>query len=267
MIRAFRSELIKLTRWSVLVGGAAIIVITALFAYFFVSRVTHLMLSGKNPNLIADALPTPQGLVTVLAEAQPIVAAIAIIIVATSVAGEWSQGTLRNLLVREPARLRWLSGKLLALLLFVVVCASLALLVGALVAFLGAAAQGISTTSWTSSAGVQTFLGFFANSLLGTIGICLLGMAVALLTRSVAIAVGISLAYVLVGEALIAAVWPEGAEWFPVHIFGYLPGVTSLTSYGTAPMGYGADVLVALGYMVGFVAISFAVFRQMDITA
>jgi pimeloyl-ACP methyl ester carboxylesterase len=39
-------------------------------------------------------------------------------------------------------------------------------------------------------------------------------------------AVGIAVAYVLVGEALIGEVWSNGAQWFPVHIFGYLPGVT-----------------------------------------
>lgn len=269
MVRAFRSELIKLTRWSILSGGVAMVVITTLFASFLVSRVAHLVIavSSKNPNLIADALPTTRGLVTVLAGAQPIVSAIAVIIVATNVAGEWSQGTLRNLLVRKPERLRWLAGKMLALLLFVVASAALALLVGAGVALLRAQAQGISTAPWTSVAGVGTLLRFFVNSLLGILGISLLGMALALLTRSVAGAVGIALAYILVGETLIAAVWSEGAQWLPAHIFGYLPGVISPTSYGAAPMGYGADVLVALLYMAGFVAVSFAVFRRMDITA
>ena len=35
-------------------------------------------------------------------------------VVAANVAAEWSQGTLRNLLVREPGRLRLLAGKMLA---------------------------------------------------------------------------------------------------------------------------------------------------------
>jgi hypothetical protein len=38
-------------------------------------------------------------------------------------------------------------------------------------------------------------------------------------------------------------------------------------SYGPAPMGYGADLLVALLYMAGFIVVGFASFRVMDITA
>ncbi len=42
MVRAFRSELIKLTRWSVLAGGAAMIVVAAFFTYEHASQVLTL---------------------------------------------------------------------------------------------------------------------------------------------------------------------------------------------------------------------------------
>ena len=141
------------------------------------------------------------------------------------------------------------------------------LLVGAGVTLVAALANGVSTTPWTSSEGVSSFLNFLGNELLGVVGVSFLGMLIAVLTRSAAVAVSISLAYALVAEPLIEMLWPDGAQWLPIHIFGYLPGVSSPMSYGPAPMGYGSDLVVALLYMVGCIVVGFAAFRVMDITA
>jgi ABC-2 type transport system permease protein len=262
--RTVRSETIKLRRWSVLSGGAAMIAVTILFDYLFINRAA----SANDRTLpLGEALPTTHGLLTVVGAARPFVNAIAIIVVAASVASEWSQGTLRNLLVRQPDRLRLLAGKLLALLLFVAVSAALAMLFGAAVVLVTAQSKGISTAPWTSSEGVSNFFNFFGNGVLGTVGASLLGVVIALLTRSVAAAVGIALAWVLVAESLLDLVWPDGAQWFPVHIFGYLPGVASPMNFGLPPMGYGAALLVAMLWMAGFLAVGFTVFRRMDVTS
>jgi ABC-type transport system involved in multi-copper enzyme maturation permease subunit len=264
MFRAFRSELIKFSRWSVLAGGAAMIAATAGWSYFAVNRATT---GASMSRQLVQALPTPQGLITLVGAAAPFITAIAIITVAANVAAEWSQGTLRNLLVREPGRLRLLAGKVLALLFFVTVSAALALLAGGGITLLAAQANGISTAPWTSSDGVNTFFSFFGNELLDLVGVSLLGICIAVLTRSTAPAVGISLAYVLVVEGLIGSLWPDGAEWLPVHIFGYLPGTASPMSYGVPPMGYDTDLIVALLWMAGFVVVSAVLFRFRDVSA
>jgi hypothetical protein len=116
-------------------------------------------------------------------------------------------------------------------LLYVSLCALLAMLIGVGVILTAARSQGISTVPWTSSEGVGSFLNHLGNGLLGIAGVGLLGMLIAVLTRSAA-AVGISLVCVHVGETLIAMVWPDGAQWLPVHIFSYLPGVSSPMSSG-----------------------------------
>jgi ABC-type transport system involved in multi-copper enzyme maturation permease subunit len=188
-----------------------------------------------------------------------IVTAIAITIVTASIAAEWSQGTLRNLLVREPGRLRLLAGKMLALLLFVVICTTLALLASTGVTFATAGAHGISTAPWTGDEGIHNYLSFFGNRLLSMVGYGLLALFVAVLTRSVAAAVGISLAYVLVGESLLNLIWQDGASWLPAHLFGYLTG--------TPPTGYGSALVVALLWMVGFAVVAGAMFRIPDVSA
>src|SRR5207247_5233333 len=174
----------------------------------------------------------------------------------------------RNLLVREPSRLRLLSGKMLALLLFVIISAALTLAISAALIIAAAQAQGISTGAWTSSEGVHVFLSFFGNEVLCLIGISLLGMLIAVLTRSIGAAVGVALAYVLVPEGVIAMVWPDGSKWFPVRVFNFLPGSTVPAAVGpTPPQGYTAALLVALLWMVGFVVVGAVVFRRQDVSA
>ncbi len=267
MARAFRSELLKLRRWSVLAGGGVMIAATAFIAYLTFHQITS---GATGPELtpLIQAFPTTQGLITVVGQARSLIIAIALIMVTSNLAAEWSQGTLRNLLVREPGRLRLLSGKMLALVLFVAVSLALTLLISAAFIIAAAQSQGISTAAWTSSEGMRTFLSFFGNELLCLVGISFLGMLIAVLTRSIGAAVGIALAYVLVPEGVIAMVWPEGSKWFPVRVFNFLPGSTVPTAVGpTPPQGYTAALLVALLWMAGFVVVSAVVFRRQDVNA
>lgn len=265
MVRAFRSELTKLRRWSVLAGGGAIIVVTVLFDYLQETEIFGN--SGEGARRLVQTLPTAAGLITMINSAGLFVIAIALILVTANIAAEWSQGTLRNLLVFEPGRLRLLAGKMLALLLFVVIATTLALLVSAGVIFATTQAHGLSTAAWLTSQGVNDFFSFLGNTLLGIVGVSLLGMLIAVVVRSAAAAVGISLAYVLVGESLIGAVWPDGAQWLPVHLFSYLPGVSSHMGFGLSPMGYSADLIVALVWMAGLVIVSAVLFRFRDVSA
>jgi len=257
-IRTFQSELIKFRRWSVLAGGAAMSAFTAFFVFVALARISS---GGRLFRGLDPQLPTAQGLTALLGGAGEIVTAIAVIIVAANVGAEWSQGTIRNLLVRQPDRLQLLAGKMLALLLFVLLAATLALFIGAGVSLVAAHAYAISTSAWTSAQGVNNFFSFLGNRLIGIVGFSLLGMLIAVLTRSVAAAVGLSLAYVLVVESLMYAVWPEGAQWGPAHVFGYL------TTSASAPMSYGAALGVALLWMLGFAVVSGLAFERMDITA
>jgi ABC-2 type transport system permease protein len=262
VVRAFRSELTKLRRWSVLAGVPAMVAVAVGLSYFGLSH-------AADPRLeqTAQAVPTTQGLITLVSFPQRFLDTIVIAMVTADVAAEWSQGTLRNLLVREPGRLRLLAGKMLALLLLVAVSASLALFVAAGFVLVAAPAQGMSTAPWISSGGVVAFVGFWARELLGLAGVSLLGMLVAVIVRSVGTAVGISVAYVLIVEDLIGRAWPDGVVWFPVHLFRYLWGTPSGFTLGAPPMGYTLDVAGAVLCMLGFVTVGAMFFRRMDVTA
>lgn len=265
--RAFRSEMLKCRRFSMVAGTGIMLVPSAFFAFLTFHQITS-GATGSEVDPLAHAFPTSLGLITVVGQARSFIIVVALIIVTANLAAEWSQGTWRNLLVREPRRLRLLAGKMLALLLFVLASMTLTLVLSSVLILALASAQGVQTATWTSAAGLSAWLAFFGNEVLCLSGVCLLGMLIAVLTRSTGIAVGVALAYVLVPEGIIAMVWNEGSRWFPIRTFNFLPGSVFPPGVGPIPpQGYAAALLVAALWMTIFVVGSFVAFRRQDINA
>jgi len=258
MLRSLRSELVKFGRPSLLLGTTAMVGFMGFGAYFGIDRAV----AGGGPmggRMLAE-LRTSQGLVALLGHVDLVVTAIVLITVSANFGAEWSQGTLRNLLVREPRRLRLLAGKTVALLLYALGSAALAIAVGTAVAFVAANDHGLSTTPWTSSDGLSDLLKFAGNGALSIVGYSLLGMFVAVLTRSAPAAVGVSLAYALVVEGLLVSLVPDQAQWLPGQVFTALASSSTTISYWqalAATVAWGAVLLAAGG----------ALFRFRDVTA
>jgi ABC-type transport system involved in multi-copper enzyme maturation permease subunit len=267
LLRAFRSEMLKCRRWSMAAGTGIMLVVSAFFAYLTFHQITS-GATGREVDPLAHAFPTELGLITVVGQARSFIIVVALIMVTVNLAAEWSQGTWRNLLVREPRRLRLLSGKMLALLLFVLCSMTLTLAASSVLVLVMARVQGVQTAPWTSASGLSAWFAFFGNEVICLIGVCLLGMLIAILTRSSGIAVGVALAYVLVPEGIIAMVWQSGSRWFPIRSFNFLPGSVFPPDVGPIPpQGYTVSLLVATLWMTVFVVGSFVAFRRQDITA
>jgi ABC-2 type transport system permease protein len=267
LIRAFRSELIKCRRGSMVAGAGIMLTVSAFFAYLTLHQIMS-GATGKEIDPLAHAFSTPLGLIAVVGQARSFIIAVALIIVTANLADEWSQGTWRNLLVREPRRSLVLVGKMSALTLFVLVSMTLTLIGSSLLVLARAPAQGIGIAAWTSSAGVRAWLAFFGNEGLCLTGVCLLGMLIAVLTRSTGLAVGVALAYVLIPEGIIAQVWSAGSRWFPIRTFNFLPGSVFPIDVGPIPpQGYTAALLAALVWMTVFIVVSLVAFQRQDITA
>lgn len=266
VIRAFRSEVLKFRRWSVLAGAGVMVMVSTFIAYLTFHQIASGATSSEMTDLIA-AFHTPQGLVSIIGQARSLIVAIALVMVTANLAAEWSQGTMRNLLVREPHRLRWLAGKMLALVLFVQFSMLLTLLISSTFILILAQGQGIQTTAWTSAEGLRISLSFAGNEVLCLIGFSTLGMLIAVLTRTVAAAVGIALAYVLVVEGIMGVVLPQVTHWFPGRVFNTIVGAT-VPLVGPRPwQGYLAALVAAVLWIIGFVVVSAIVFPRQDVNA
>ena len=266
VIRAFHSEVLKFRRWSVLAGAGVMLVVSTFIAYLTFHQIASGATSPEMTDLIAS-FHSPQGLVSIIGQARSLIVAIALILVSANLAAEWTQGTLRNLLVCEPHRLQWLAGKMLAVVLFVLLSMLLTLVISSVFILLLAQGQGIQTTAWTSAEGLRIGLSFVGNEVLCLIGFSALGMLIAVLTRSVVAAVGIALAYVLVLEGIIGVVAPQVAHWFPGRVFNTIVGAT-VPMVGPLPtQGYLAALLASVLWMVSFVVVSAVVFQRQDVKA
>jgi len=250
MIRSFLSEWVKLRRRAMVLGGAGTIVGFAILTVVLTLTTASATPTDQGPGgegLTLAQLATTDGLAGILGTAATFIGVVALSVFAMSIASEYSQGTLRNLLVRQPRRVRLLAGKLLALASFTTIAVLVAGVAAVTVALLVAPTQDISTSAWFTSAGWTALGAGLGNLLLATLGWGLLGALLALVLRAPAAAVGVGLAYALPGELLVTAAWADGARWLPGQLLDTLAqGGTAAVTYGWAGLLLGVYGVVAV---------------------
>jgi ABC-2 type transport system permease protein len=251
MIRAFRSEWLKIRRPAMMLGGAGPMIGFAVLAIVLSLSVrlgSTQRGPGAPPALTAAQVAASDGFAILMGFSTTFIGVVALAVCAIAVGTEYSNGTLRNLLVRQPDRLRLLSGKLLALGSFVAVGVVLAFGAALATALLLLPSHGISASGWFTSAGVRSLLSTAGNLVLATLAWGAFGAILALVLRSTAAAIAIGLAYVLVAENLLAAVWSGGDQWLPGQLLNALAkGGTGSVAYSHALVLVGLYVVVAMG--------------------
>jgi ABC-2 type transport system permease protein len=182
---------------------------------------------------------------------------IAVVLVAMSIATDYSQGTLRNLLVRQPSRWRLLGGKLLALAALVSVSAVAASAAGTATAYVVASGSGISKAAWSLSALLPHIAGLAA----GLIGWAAIGALLATLLRSVPAAIGIAIGWALPVETIVGAAWKSGKSWFPGGVF------EAVAMGGTDTLSLRRAIVVGAVYLMIAVGAGLVTFTRREVTA
>jgi ABC-2 type transport system permease protein len=184
---------------------------------------------------------------------------------AAQVAQEYSQGTLRQLLVRQPRRVPLLLGKLLAVVSFLLVTLVVASAASFVVAVIAAHLRHVPVNAWFSSAGIGDLLRGLVNLALGVVGFAALGFAalgfaVGQLVRSAVFAVIIGFAWLLPIEGVITRIFPSSAR--------LLPGasLSSLAEGGNSTDGYRLALVVGFAYLVVATIAALVDFSRRDIT-
>jgi ABC-2 type transport system permease protein len=217
MTGAFVSELLKLRRRGLLLGGGGLLLgFTALFTILGIERATaHPALHERGFQISIARLEQPDGLVRGIERGGLLMGIVMLGIFAAAFGAEYTTGALRNLLVREPRRVHFLVGKYLALLVFAVAIVLVACVVSIALAFALAPSKGIDTTAWTSSAGVADTWRAVWHLIVAALGYGTLGAALAVIFRSPVIALGIAVAWLLPAEAILSNLWTNGQYWLP----------------------------------------------------
>jgi hypothetical protein len=262
MIHVVRSELTRLLQPRTLLVWFGLM---ALFAVM-VNTVMGSVVGQVDPGLPSpgvsfptrEELEAPSGLTAGLAAAANMFGVVTLSMWAFFTAQDYSSGLIRLLVAGEPRRWRLLAGKASALVGTTALAVSVAT-VANLVSAPALAASGISTAAWGTDLPTvvgEAWLNLFLSQLVWGV----IGLVIAVLSRSAVVAVSIGVGYVLVVESLIRMV--DGA---PVdQLLGTTLG--AIAKGGTATVDQPTAILLGFAYViVGFV-VAGAVFARRDVT-
>jgi hypothetical protein len=262
-----RSELIRIWRPSFLVGGigtmAGFAALVSIFIFTSAKNapaVTQPSI-GQGPGFATVAeLARPGGFLTALATVSRLAGVVVLVLWAIAAASDYSTGLIRILVQAQPRRMRLLTGKIAALALFTLLAATITALVVLVIARPLARLEGIQVEAWKTDFVSHTLKGYF-DFTVAVLVWGLIGLMLAVLTRSSAVSIGIGIGFLLVVEGLITIV-ASGAS-------PYLPGGTldTLASGGNAQLAWGAALGLAVLYGVMATAVSLVTFRVRDITS
>ncbi|HEX4127380.1 MAG TPA: ABC transporter permease [Acidimicrobiales bacterium] len=256
---AFRSEWVKLKRPNLLVGTYAGLALAAsLFAILLFAQAPARG-GGDLPSLAQ--LAQPNGLIHGVNRAAVLLGVVAFGIAATQIAGEYSLGTLRQLLVRQPRRAVLLAGKFLAVLAFMLGAVVFASLVATVAAFVMAHARHVPTGAWTSSAGITDLARALGDLLVATVGFTIFGLVVGLLFRSSVTAIIVGFAYLLPFEAVVTRIVPHTATWLPGQL------LQAIATGGQEAAGFPRALILSAVYVVIAGVVATVVFVRRDVTA
>lgn len=264
MLAVIRSELTRLRQprllisWFGLMALFAVMVNTVMVT--FVADGAAMPAAGPGVTFPTRAeLESPSGLMAGLAAASNMFGVVTLSLWAVATASDYSSGLVRLLVAAEPRRWRLLAGKIVALVLLTAVATTVASIVNVFAIGPAAPAAGIDTAAWGTDI-VNVVLGSWLDLFLSLIVWGVLGLVIAVLTRSAAVAVSVGIGYVLVVESLIKMVGDAPSDW--------LLGTTlsAVASGGTATVAHGTALALAAAYVtIGLIAAAVVVTRR-DVT-
>jgi ABC-2 type transport system permease protein len=281
MIGSYRAELLKLRKRSaVWVLFAAGLVLSLIFGYLL----PYLGYVTGEDNQQTDGIPQAEVLRGVLPERVmdntiggfPVFAgALALVLGAIVVGGEYTWGTLKTILTQRPGRGALLGGQLLGLLTAIAVWV-LGIFVACALCSVGIAAAEGAPMNWPGP--LELLQGLAGGWLVLTMW-CLAGAVLAVAFRNVALPIGFGVVWILGIEALLAGVVSSllpGLEFLSDAMPGANAGALVFSVTGMAATDAPPGVRDAVGgerahlthraYMLVFVALAVLTTRRRDVT-
>jgi ABC-2 type transport system permease protein len=265
-MRIFLAEWRKLRRPTFFFGTMGSVV----FVTGLVTSLLFLLIDAETGNadrgnrITREMLQLADGFTIGFNSANGLLGLVALSVFAAQTAQEYTYGTLRNLLVRQPRRVRLLIGKYFSMVTFALlsVLISAATATGLALALSGRAK--VVTDAWFTSDGKIAMAHSIVNVLISTIGYGTIGMILGLIFRSPISSISIGTAYMLVVESIITIAWKPTSNWMPGSLL-------SVVATGGAPIGaenvptYSQALLRVGLYLIGASLITATLFKRRDV--
>jgi ABC-type transport system involved in multi-copper enzyme maturation permease subunit len=184
---------------------------------------------------------------------------IALCVFAAQTAIEYTNGTLRNLLVREPRRLLLLAGKYIAMISFALVTVFFSAIVSIAISVSLAGTKGVSTDQWFTSSAISLFGSTFGNVFLSVISYGTVGMTLGLLLRSPITSISIAVAWILVVENILSATVNGISKWLPGQLMSAIP-----VQFGV-DFSYSRALAGSAAYLLIFAVAAATLFKRRDV--
>jgi len=260
--RVFKSEWRKLRRPTLFLG-------TMLASAGLTGLVTSLLFllidspqgNSDRGNMISrDVLQLPSGLTIGFSNAAGLLGIVALCVFAAQTAQEYTYGTLRNLLVRQPRRIRLLLGKYVSMASFAIVMVILAAVVSMSLAFGLSGKAKVETDAWVTSDALHEIAKTFGNVLLSVIAFGTVGMILGLLLRSPISAISLGVIWLLIVENILIAVKSSLGKWMPGNL------ISTIAIGGTDDVSYTHSVTMVAIYLIVGTAIVTILFKRRDVS-
>jgi ABC-type transport system involved in multi-copper enzyme maturation permease subunit len=250
-MRIFLAEWRKLRRPTLFFGsiGAVIFVTGLVTSLLFLLIDSDTGNAERGQRITREVLQLASGLSRGFSSSAGLLGLVALCVFAAQTAQEYSYGTLRNLLVREPRRIRLLLGKYFSMVAFALITVAISAITSIALAYGLAGRAKVDTSAWLTSDAQANLFHTFVNVLISTIGYGTIGMILGILLRSPISSISIGVGWLLVVESIIALAWQASANWMPAQLLAIVAsGGTSLRSQAT--LDYSQALIRVVIYIV-----------------
>ena len=260
--QVFRAEWRKLRRPTLFIGTMlASAGLTGLVTSLLFLLIASQQGNSDRGNMISrEILQLPSGLTIGFSNAAGLLGIVALCVFAAQTAQEYTYGTLRNLLVRQPRRLQLLLGKYVSMASFAIVMVILAAIVSMSLAFGLSGKTKVSTDAWVTSDALQEMTKTFGNVLLSVIAFGTFGMILGLLLRSPISAISLGVIWLLIVENILVAVKSSLGTWMPGSL------ISTIAVGGTDDISYTHSITMVAIYLVVSTAIVVTLFKRRDVS-
>lgn len=249
LTRIFFAEWRKLRRPTLLLGTMGAVA----FFSVLVSSLLFLLIDSPQGNgdrgirITREMLALPSGSTQAFTSIGNLLGIIALCVFAAQTAQEYSLGTLRNLLVRQPGRIRLLIGKLASMKAFAIIMTLVGAVISIGVSYVLAGSKDVSTTLWFNSDGRIEIAKTLLNVFISILGFGIIGMVLGILFRSPITSISLGVLWLLIVENIVGAVKSSTLEWLPgSQLATVAAGGTETISYTHALSLSGIYVGIAL---------------------
>jgi ABC-type transport system involved in multi-copper enzyme maturation permease subunit len=261
MFKVFFAEWRKLRRPTLFFGTF----LAALFFNGLVTSFAYLMIDSPDGNgdrgrvITREMLALPGGSVHTFASIGGLLGTIVLCVFAAQTAQEYTYGTLRNLLVRQPRRLVLLAGKFAAMKTFALILIVINAAVSIAISLYLSDRAKVATDLWFTSDGWSAIGHTLINVYISTVFFAVIGITLGILLKSPISSISIALVWILILENLIGAVKPSTLKWMPGNQFSII------AQGGSETITYSHALILGTFFVFLALAISSFIFAKRDV--